>query len=275
MLAWVNGVATENAPVSDRGFQYGDGVFTTLPLRGGQPIQWTRHLHRLARDCLQLGIPFPDSNDLIADLRSACSVGLDGILKIQITAGSGGRGYRRDEAGAVSRILTLHPPAIFPSEYAESGVVVRLCRLRLGISPALAGAKHMNRLEQVLARGEWQDPSIAEGLMFDAEGMLVEGTLSNVYCVKAGRIATPRLDRCGVSGVTRQRIFDAARAMDLAIEETRVSPEALAQADEVFLSNSVIGVWPVRACDQWRYRVGPIARRMADFLDNEPDSPLP
>jgi 4-amino-4-deoxychorismate lyase len=267
MTMLVNGEPICRVEASDRGVQYGDGVFTTLPVRSGIPVFLGFHLDRLERDCLRLAIPFPNRELLIREACLLCASWSEAVLKIQITRGSGGRGYRPPDEAVPTRVLGIHPPPDYPPELAREGVAVRFCRTRLGINPALAGLKHMNRLEQILARAEWPLGEIREGLMLDAEGQVTEGTMTNLFLVKDGRIATPSLDRCGVAGVMRALVMEGAAQLGRAVEERRIGPDELDGADELFLTNSVIGVWPVRHLEQRAYPVGPLTREIEAWLE--------
>lgn len=267
LMVLVNGQPAASVEVADRGFQYGDGVFTTIAVREGQALLLRRHLARLERDCRRLAIPFPDPEVLRNETRLLCASRPDGVLKIQITRGRGGRGYGLPEtASPPTRVLAIHPPPNYPSECSEEGVEVRICRHRLGINPALAGVKHMNRLEQILARAEWPSGEIREGLMLDHEGHVTEGTMTNLFLVSAGGLATPRLDWCGVAGVMRALVMEGAAELGLAVAEERILPERLDRADELFLTNSIIGIWPIRRIESLDYRVGPVTRELRRWL---------
>jgi 4-amino-4-deoxychorismate lyase len=142
-------------------------------------------------------------------------------------------------------------------------------------NPLLAGIKHLNRLEQVLARAEWRD-DFAEGLMCGAEGEIIEGTMSNVFLVRHGALVTPDLALCGVEGVMRSLVLDAARRLGHAVQVRRVTQDDLAQAEEVFLTNSLIGIWPVRSLDRQSeergavmYTVGNITRELQTAIAND------
>ncbi|MCA1770010.1 MAG: aminodeoxychorismate lyase [Halomonas sp.] len=228
-------------PLDDRGVAYGDGLFETILLRGGRPLLWDEHLARLARGCHRLGIPMPEEHDLAVPLAEAGN-GLE-VLKLTLTRGSGGRGYRPPVSPEPR--LRWQLTAFVPAETRWwQGVRVRHCRLRLGLQPALAGLKHLNRLENVLARAEWDDEDIAEGLLCDSDGRLVEATAMNLFWQRAGRLETPRLDRCGVAGSLREALMER-----LDIHEVDICPEEVEAAEAVWLGNSVQGVWPVVRLD--------------------------
>jgi len=266
MITWVNGVPAKTIDLRDRGFQYGDGIFTTLPLREGAPLFVERHLARLLRDAERLHLPPLDLDRLRLDIRAITACETSGILKIQMTRGVGGRGYASPDPVEPTVVLQLHsePRHI---EARAMGVRVTLLRTPLGLNPRLAGIKHMNRLEQIIGRAEWRDEAIAEGLMLDLEGFLIEGTRTNVFLVKNGVVFTPLLDRSGIAGVMRSLMFEASDTLGFRVRESRLTLPDLMAADEVFLTNSVIGIWPVNAIDALTLAVGPFTMRMMAWLN--------
>jgi 4-amino-4-deoxychorismate lyase len=265
MKLWIDGVPAGLFAL-DRGLEYGDGLFETIAVVEGRPRLLARHLARLAAGCGRLGIEMPPAAPLAAELAAAAREPGVGALKLIVTRGAGGRGYVSDPATAPRRWLAALPPRVRPAAFAGDGVTVRWCSGRLAEQPLLAGLKHLNRLEQVLARREWQDPAIAEGLMLDVHGRLVCGTMTNVFIVQGTEIVTPALTRCGVAGVIRGALIEAFRAAGLPVTERDLEPRELAAAAEVFLTNALIGVWPVKAIDDLVLTPGPIARRAQAWL---------
>jgi len=263
----INGEDTRCLDCADRGLQYGDGVFTTLTVSQGLPLFLPRHLKRLHSDATRLGIPIPAPSILEAEARRLSSLHPYSVLKIILTRGAGGRGYRSPNSASGTRILSAHPIPDYPQQLKEQGVKARFCAGRLGLNPRLAGIKHLNRLEQVLARAEWQDEEIREGLVLDYEGFLVEGVMSNVFLIRQGRLLTPLLDRCGVAGVMRGLVLEAARDLGIEAIEARLTHLDAETADELFLTNSVVGIWPVSQLDDKRFPVGDFTRQLAGRLD--------
>ena len=262
----VNGEALDCIASTDRGLLYGDGVFETLAVQDGRCRYWIQHLARLQAGCERLAIPVVDAELLAAEAGRLLAGVAQGVLKIIVTRGSGGRGYRAPQRVLPTRILQLHPWPEFAPSCAASGVAVRLCATRLGHNAALAGIKHLNRLEQVLARQEWDDPGIMEGLLMDADGRLVEGTMSNLFIVSNGVLQTPDLRCCGVAGIMRSVILELADRQGMETRVCDLRPADLTQAGEVFLTNSLIGIWPVIAVDDQRYRKGPLSQRLQALL---------
>ncbi|HTT08298.1 MAG TPA: aminodeoxychorismate lyase [Gammaproteobacteria bacterium] len=245
LMFLINGEHRDSLPATDRGLQYGDGLFETVAVIAGRPQHWQAHLKRLEAGCARLGIPFPGSTMLDDEFsRMPQSTGR-WVLKIIVTRGSGGRGYRPPMPAQPTRVLCRYPWPDYPDDLADQGVRTRVCTTRLGFNPALAGVKHLNRLEQVMARREWDDAGIAEGLMCDAEGRLISGTMSNLFLVTRGRVGTPILTHAGVAGVMREQVIDACRQLNLPVDIGACGEPDLKRADEVFLTNSLIGIWPV------------------------------
>ena len=262
--SWVNGKLQAHVSASDRGLQYGDGVFETLPTAHGNIPLLSHHLDRLYKGCKRLAINAPAREQLQAELLSAARGVQRAVFKLFITRGTGGRGYRPPPDAQTTRILTRHPWPDHPPAWGESGIHLRICAMRLGHNSRLAGLKHLNRLEQVLARTEWseRDPW-QEGLMLDEEGAVIEGTMTNVFARLAdGRRVTPELSQCGVAGVMRRHLLERCMQDGEPAHEVHLSLKELREAREVFVCNSLIGIWPVRRLDNQEYTIGEWTRRM-------------
>jgi 4-amino-4-deoxychorismate lyase len=239
---------------SDRGLAYGDGVFETLRVHAGAPVWWDRHWARLREGVIRLGFTPPDESLVhghAAALLAAASP--RAVLKLIVTRGAGGRGYAPPEAVEPTVVLSLHPvPA------RMDAVRLRWCALRWAAQPALAGIKHLNRLEQVLARAEWRDPAIFDGLVLDGEGRVVSATSANVFARLDGTWLTPPVEACGIAGLLRGWVLDTTPDARVAA----LTPGQLLAADEVFLCNAVRGILPVRALDGREWTDWPATRAL-------------
>lgn len=249
----INGSQTGRIDVSDRGLLYGDGLFETIAVVDGRPRLWERHMERLEEGQRRLGFPLQDPGLIEREARSLLGEGGRGVLKILLTRGVGGRGYRPPTQPRVTRILSLHAWPHQPLEWFRSGLRLRLCETPLAGNPRLAGIKHLNRLEQVLARREWSDPAVAEGLMLDLQGRVIEATQANLFVLSAGHLITPDLTACGVAGVVRGLVLELARALGLALQIRSLGQEQVLQADALFLSNSLLGACPVASLEGRTY----------------------
>lgn len=248
-MIWVNGICTDHIPVSDRGFQYGDGVWETIAIRDGHIEFWNAHLHRLTYGLKQLAIDFDTGilNEDWQQIQSSIDLTNNYVLKMIVTRGSGGRGYAPPNNNDANRVLSLHPMPNYPEGIYQSGVDVMLCSTRLSHNPQLAGFKHLNRLEQVLARQEVVDPYF-EGIVRDQDGYAIEGTMSNVFILNQQQLLTPDLSGCGIKGIWRDAILNMSQTTQWTIKKTtKLSILQLEQADAMFLTNSIIGMLPVRS----------------------------
>ena len=262
MKSWVNGLPADAlSSLKDRGLAYGDGLFETIAVRAGKPLLLELHLQRLAGGCARLAIA-ADQALIRSELLAYAQAMGEGVLKLILTRGDSQRGYGFTPEAEPRRILQASPMAAYPPAYAEQGVQLFDCATRLSEQPLLAGLKHLNRLEQVLARNEWQDPAYAEGLMRDTSGRIIEGVFSNLFLVQSGGLITADLHRCGVAGVMRAALLAEAERLAIPCTVSDISRAQLQQADEVFLCNSVYGIWPVRACAELGWPVGPLTRKL-------------
>lgn len=268
-MIWVDGIADLSLPADDRGLQYGDGLFETMRVVGGRVPLLERHLARLVAGCAQLALPAPEPATLRSEIDVA-SVGRDdAVLKLVVTRGSAGRGYRAPAAPQPRRVLSLHPRTEWASPPATASIRARTCSTRLAIGGPLVGLKHLNRLEQVLARSEWQDDAIAEGLMLDAEGTVVAGTMTNLFLVVDGALLTPVLDRCGIAGIARALVLESAAPLGLQVAQRRIAAGELRQADEIFVCNSVVGLRPLAELDGRALPAAPITARLRAALGSQ------
>ena len=261
----VNGQSTGLDP-ADRGLAYGDGLFETMAARDGR-IRWLDlHLDRLEEGCRRLEIPAPSRSLLADEIDAYCPREGRAVVKLIVTRGPGARGYRPPEPATPTRVLAVLPWPEYPDSYYRDGISVRTCRSRLGENPALAGIKHLCRLEQVLAELELRGDAVQQGLVLDAGGHVVGGTASNVFAVARAELSTPSLERCGIRGVMRRAVLEAARTLGLRAEERDVTPDELLDADEIFVTNSLFGIWPVTNLDGQRFSVGPATERVMAHL---------
>lgn len=264
----INGTPGDKLDIRDRGLQYGDGVFRTLCIRQGQPLHWPRHYRKLYEDCTALGLQCPASGLLADELQKLAAKQADGVAKIIITRGISERGYAPVLSAPPTRILTISPLPVFPESNRLEGVTLRVCDLRLSHQPRLAGIKHLNRLENVLAAAEWDDPQIAEGLLLDGDGYVVEGTRSNLFLLQGGELLTPELSQCGVAGMQRERVLEWAALHGVACRIKRITLDDVMAADEVFLVNSVIGLWPVRQLQERNWALHSVSLQVGEWLDH-------
>lgn len=236
------------APADDRGLAYGDGVFETMRVHAGELPLWSRHRERLMLGAQRLGLILPPIDVVESHIGDAIA-GVDaGVLKLLVTRGSGGRGYAPPIAPVPMWMLALHPLPSTPS----SGLRVRWCQTHLAVQPALAGIKHCNRLEQVLARAECEQADCEEGLMRDMAGDVVCATAANLLVWCEGRWVTPPVEACGVAGVCRGWLLEQGL-----VHVGNIAMHQVETADALALCNAVRGILPVSSLGVIEYHQHP------------------
>lgn len=251
-LYLINGSFNQAISPFDRGFAYGDGVFRTIKMVGGLPQHWPQHYQKLVADCAAINIVCPSAELLMSDLSQLFLADSEteyqpAVAKIIITRGEGNRGYTLPAITAPMRVVLKSDMPDYPESRFSEGVTLTVCETRLAAQPKLAGIKHLNRLENVLARMEWHNPDITEGIMLDMHDNVIECTAANIFARFGDTLLTPDLQQCGVAGITRQRIIELAATLSLKPSVGVFNLEKLYQADEVVICNSLYGAWQVKA----------------------------
>lgn len=245
--ALVDGQPADRVDICDRGFQFGDGLFETVAVVDGAPCHWGLHLARLVDGCRRLRLPVPDAGLLGREAAALCADDERATLKIYWTAGDSPRGYARPAAPSPRRIVQVfRGPRSLKTDRPWH---VTWCRQRWGENPQLAGIKHLNRLEQVLARDEVVNAGRDEGLMLGQDGRVVSGTMTNLILQFGDRLVTPALDGAGIRGITRGLAIQVAGDLGTAISEQAVTVDHVNDADAVFLCNSLLGFARVESID--------------------------
>jgi 4-amino-4-deoxychorismate lyase len=242
---WIDGMAADSALAMDRGLHYGDGLFETIIVRDGRPRFGALHAARLARGSARLDLGI-DAAEVVA--REAQRVTTSGVLKIIVTRGDAvERGYA---------FTGRERPRVLSFFWAgAAGAPATPCSVRSlttcwGENPALAGLKHLNRLEQVMARRELQALGDAEeGVVYSASGLLASGTMANLFLLRGDELLTPRIDRCGIAGVMRDVVLREAGSVGLRAREAVLTAEDLARATALAFTNVRVGVWAAARLD--------------------------
>lgn len=259
----VNGEIARHVPADDRGLAYGDGLFETLVVSGGQPRFWQAHMDRMAEGCQRLELDMPRQSTLLREVQTAAAGQPRSVVKILLSRQASARGYAGGGVRAVQRVVIAfeHPADVDTPR--RDGVPARSLELRLAVQPALGGIKHLNRLEQVLAARELQHSPGVEGILLDRDEHLVSAVSANLFLVSGGNLLTPRMDRCGVRGVVRALIL---RDFKPRCELRRVTADMLHEVDEAFVCNVVRGIVPLLRIDGHHWPIGPVTRELQDWF---------
>lgn len=258
----INGAWQETLPANDRAIQFGDGCFTTARIRDGEVCLLPAHLERLKQACERLLIPFSAWAELNTEMVALAQEHREGVLKVIISRGSGGRGYSIAGYTAPTRLLSVSTLPTHYAQWRERGITLTLSPIRLGRNPALAGLKHLNRLEQVLIRSHLDQSGADEALVLDSDGWLTECCAANLFWRKGRVVFTPRLDQAGVNGLMRQRILSCLQHSAWQVKEVSETVATLDTADEVILCNALMPLVPVGAFENRTW----VSRELYQFL---------
>lgn len=265
-MHWVNGVKTSTLPLSDRSIQFGDGVFRTMRKQQGHILFWPDHYRKLAHDARVLGLECP-TQTLLEEELAAIEL-TDAVIKIILTRGNSERGYAIPDFLPVTRIISSYPLPVEFSSWQTQGVKVRFANWRLSSQAALAGIKHLNRLDNVMARAEWRDPAIFESLMLDQEGNVIEGVMSNLFILKDKDLWTPELKTCGVAGVMRDKVIATSASFGIKVRFDSFKRQDIESADGLILTNSLFGLVPVRECEQQQWHDFSLCTQLTQHIFN-------
>lgn len=262
---------------NDRGLAYGDGIFETLRFAAHNAPLRVLHKARMRDGAARLSIPF-DGDAFDDHLDALLSTSESGIAKIILTRGSGGRGYAAPVEPTPRWVTQRFGWTARPSEQRQHGLVLGLCHQRVADMPSLAGLKHLNRLEQVLAQQQVSAAGWDEGLLLDQRGRPLELTSMNLFARFGDELFTPDLHHAGVAGVARQWCLNSRASsnshlkpdsplQNLTCRQGSISLSRLREADEVFACNSVAGILPVRKLALWQWPVGEVTRLLQAAFD--------
>lgn len=267
----VNGEVSSSISIQDRGFNYGDGVFETIAVINQNLIFWKQHFQRLILGCNALGIQCPTELELNADIDKLLNVNIDItalVIKIIITRGNSERGYRISEKSESNVVVLLSSYPVYPSSFWLEGIKITCCKTILSKQKQLSGVKHLNRLEQVLARQEWDD-EFQEGLMSDEDGYVIEGVMSNLFFVKNNSIVTPCIENSGIDGIMRNVVLNLCESSGIIVKQDKITLEQVLDADEIFVTNSIVGIWPVNTIDKHIFSIGVTTKKLMTSLIKE------
>ena len=264
-LSLINGEFKDSISVYDRGLAYGDGFFETMlwdSFENKKKINvgvefWLRHLRRIKDGCKLMQINFPSDDEIMKQrnliLKASFKEQKSGLLKMIITRGVGGRGYKFEKNMVPTIILLSLPKPNVEKEYFKSGVVVKICKTQLSKNTNLFGYKHLNRLDSVLARSEWEDKKIFEGIFLDSKKNILEGTMTNIFFVHKKTLITPPIIDSGINGVMRQVVIDNAKFFFDKVVVQKINIRDIEKFEQMFLTNSVLKVIPVSRFEKKKF----------------------
>ena len=256
----INGKKQTKLSVFNRLTQFGDGLFETCLVKEGHLLFWSEHFTRLEKGRTQLKINRVSQKQWLKDIAKALSISkLDhAVVKVMLSRGESVRGYGFEKKIIPTRVIIVTDIPTISDTYELS-----VCHSGYATNSMLSGIKHCNRLEQVLAR---IDMSTQECIMLDENGYVISATQGNIFAVKLGVLLTPGLDECGIEGTRRNIIIELARDLDIQVEIGELSMTELLESDEVFISNSVIGIRSVQRINEQSFTIGSVSEKLKHAL---------
>ena len=267
----INGKLTNKISIEDRAVQYGDGVFETIAVKETLLGFWKEHYQRLNKGCKILKIKCPSEVFLKKEINKFIKKTKKEkfVLKIIISRGIGGRGYNPPRNSKPTRILGVYDWPNYPDINFTKGIMMNVCKTRISIQPFLSQIKHLNRLDQIIARSEWQSKTIAESIMLDLNGNVIEGTISNIFGIKKNNFYTPIIKNSGVEGIMRGVILKLLKEKKEKYIIKKITLKELLKFDEIFVCNSIFGIWPVIKISKKKFSFGEKTKEIINFLSDK------
>lgn len=265
-MFWRDGKIIEQIDVRDRSFQYGDGCFTTILVKDKVMQHWPLHQQRLQLACQRLGIKEPNWSQLWLETESVLHDSPRSGVKIHLSRGMGGRGYQCQGVDGPSIVISTFDYPEHYQQWHRDGIALAVSQVKLGINPLLAGIKHNNRLEQILAKQSLQGDNYSDAVMLNIEDQVIETTVANLFWFKNNVLYTPNLERSGVCGVMRKVVIDTARRLGLKCQQGDYPLSALLGAQEAFVTNCLMEVVPVNQILAQHYHSKTITQRLQEEI---------
>ncbi len=279
-ISLINGKFTDSVSVLDRGLAYGDGFFETMfwtsKANRNEYKQfgvefWHQHLNRIKKGCKILKIKFPEDKTILQHreriLKKSFSLGIkSGILKIIITRGVGGRGYKFERNMVPTIIFLTFPSPKYYEKLYTTGIKARYCKSELSCNKDLFGLKHLNRLDSVLARSEWEE-DFFEGIFLDKKNNLLEGTMSNIFFIKKNKLYTPTISESGINGVMRQIVIKRSKLFFDKLVVRKINKSIVNDFEQMFLTNSIIKILPVISLANKKFKISDNLKSFIEYFN--------
>ena len=281
----INGITSNYLTINDRSIHYGDGLFETILCHNNKLYYWPQHFQRLQTSAEKLKIACPQEHLLLDDIAKLLDKNESGsnseaacAIKIIVSRGAGERGYQFSKNTAASRIVLLSAVEAGHSSLLSNQLLsgeLFICKQQVSINENLAGIKHLNRLENVLARNEWNDKAknnVIDGLMLNANQHVIEGTMSNLFAIKDKQLFTPCLSLSGINGIMRGVIIELAEKSNIKTSAINLTLDDLSSMDELFISNSLIAMKAVTKLGDSLYKYQAVTNMIFTELLNNKES---
>lgn len=279
-VSLINGKFLKTVSVLDRGLSYGDGLFETMSWRHLRELDsfgvefWNRHLKRLSASSLKMKIKMP-SKEILNNykdkiIKKSINLGFnEGVLKIIITRGVGGRGYKYEKDIEPTIIFLSFPKVRIDESFFKKGVNLKFCKSPIFVNHQLSGIKHLNRIDSVMARSEWQNKEFFDGVLLDDSKNIIDGTMTNIFFSKNNILYTPDLKKSGINGIMRQVVIEKSKIFFNSVHEIQINKKNLKLYDEMFITNSIIKILPVKKLEKKEFSISQSTRNLINHFSED------
>ena len=279
-VSLINGKFLKTVSVLDRGLSYGHGLFETMSWRHLRELDsfgvefWNRHLKRLSASSLKMKIKMP-SKEILNNykdkiIKKSINLGFnEGVLKIIITRGVGGRGYKYEKDIEPTIIFLSFPKVRIDESFFKKGVNLRFCKSPIFVNHQLSGIKHLNRIDSVMARSEWQNKEFFDGVLLDDSKNIIDGTMTNIFFSKNNILYTPDLKKSGINGIMRQVVIEKSKIFFNSVHEIQINKKNLKLYDEMFITNSIIKILPVKKLEKKEFSISQSTRNLINHFSED------
>jgi branched-chain amino acid aminotransferase len=276
-IVYINGLfwTIDKATVSvlDRGFTYGDGLFETMRSYSGKIFRLECHLDRLLQSARSIFIDLPmTKNEIRSAINASIQINMlsNSIVRITISRGEQDPGINIDYNAPPTVVIFARPLERIPKKIYKNGVGIKLYKNSgIQIQGIPNQIKSCNYLSNILLRERGIKEGFFESILLDHNNNITEGTISNIFIIKNNQLKTPHVNKFVLSGITRQAILDICRENSISFMEDTITEKNMQEADEIFLTNSVIGVLPVSQINHQKLKnkiPGPITKKIGMLL---------
>ncbi len=244
--------ADANISSGDRGFLYGDSIYETLRSYNGKPFKLAEHLERMRHSAKQLRISFEYTNIDIGDwinklIEKNCSQ--DAYIRITLSRGTGGGRLQMDDNLEPTTLIQVKPFTPYEKKLYDKGMSLIVSDYKRSTSCPISRHKSTNLLQSILLKEEANKKSAHDSIILNTDGDVAECVVSNIFMASRGSVITPSLDTNILPGITRSTVLDICRFTDIPISEECFAIEKLINAEEVFITNSLMEIMPVSKID--------------------------
>jgi branched-chain amino acid aminotransferase len=258
--------------VYDHGFLYGDGIYETMRAYNGIVFMRKRHFERLGRSASLTKLEIPDTGFITDAVRRTLEANKlsSAYIRVTVSRGKGPVGLDPALCKEPTFVIIAEPFREYPEHLYNSGVKLVIANTRRNLVEAInPKIKSLNFLNNIFAKMEAKERGAYEAIMLNAEGVIAEGTVSNIFFVKENVLCTPAPEVGVLDGITRELVISIAKKSGVRVNEGRFYPSDLFSASEVFFTNTTSEIMPVSQVELVSFKVGEVTKSLHALYKEE------